>query len=36
MHMPERHSKIVELAREDGRVLVDDLAQRFGVAPQTI
>lgn len=36
MHMPERHSKVVELAREDGRVLVDDLAQRFGVAPQTI
>jgi DeoR family glycerol-3-phosphate regulon repressor len=36
MYLPERHSKIIELAREDGRVLVDDLAQRFGVAQQTI
>ena len=36
MYLPERHSKIIELAREDGRVLVDGLARRFGVAPQTI
>ena len=36
MYLPERHSKILELAREDGRVLVDDLARRFGVVPQTI
>ena len=36
MYLPERHSKIIELAREGGRVLVDDLAQRLGVVPQTI
>ncbi len=36
MYLPERSSKIIELARESGRVLVDDLATRFGVTPQTI
>ncbi len=36
MYLPERSSKIIELAREGGRVLVDDLAIRFGVTPQTI
>ncbi len=36
MYLPERSSQIVELARENGRVLVDDLAVRFGVTPQTI
>ncbi len=36
MYLPERHSKIIELAKESGRVLVDDLAVRFDVAPQTI
>ncbi len=36
MYLPERSSKIVELAKESGRVLVDDLAVRFGVTPQTI
>ena len=36
MYLPERSAKIVDLARENGRVLVDDLAARFGVTPQTI
>ena len=36
LYLPERHSKIIELAKEEGRVLVDDLAQRFEVVPQTI
>ena len=36
MYLPERQSKIIELAREGGRVLVDELARRFGVAQQTI
>ncbi len=36
MYLPERSAKIVDLARESGRVLVDDLAVRFGVTPQTI
>ena len=36
MYLSERHSKIIELARDNGRVLVDDLAIRFGVAPQTV
>ena len=36
MYLPERHAKIIGLAKEEGRVLVDDLAQRFGVAVQTI
>jgi len=31
-----RHSEIVALARSEGRVTVDDLAERFGVTPQTI
>ncbi|MBO0346891.1 DeoR/GlpR transcriptional regulator [Roseibium sp. CAU 1637] len=31
-----RHNEILELARRDGRVSVDDLAQRFSVTPQTI
>jgi DeoR family transcriptional regulator, glycerol-3-phosphate regulon repressor len=39
--MPEiflqpRHAEIVELARTSGRVLVEDLSERFGVSPQTI
>ena len=36
MHLTERHSRIIELAREDGRVLVEDLAVQFTVTPQTI
>lgn len=31
-----RQSEILELARAEGRVLVDDLAQRFEVTLQTI
>lgn len=36
MHLTERQSEIVELAKKDGRVLVDDLAVHFDVTPQTI
>jgi DeoR family transcriptional regulator, glycerol-3-phosphate regulon repressor len=36
MFLPPRHAAIMDLARAEGRVLVDDLAQRFGVTPQTI
>ncbi|TYC52069.1 DeoR/GlpR transcriptional regulator [Rhodobacterales bacterium] len=32
----ERHNSILELARQMGRVNVDDLARRFDVSPQTI
>ncbi len=32
----ERHQSILELARQHGRVNVDDLAERFAVSPQTI
>ncbi|KZM52085.1 DeoR/GlpR family DNA-binding transcription regulator [Labrenzia sp. OB1] len=32
----ERHNAILELARQMGRVSVDDLARRFDVSPQTI
>jgi len=32
----ERHNTILELARQLGRVSVDDLAKRFEVSPQTI
>ncbi|EFO31573.1 glycerol-3-phosphate regulon repressor [Roseibium sp. TrichSKD4] len=31
-----RHNEILELARRNGRVSVDDLAKRFDVSPQTI
>ena len=31
-----RQTEIVDIAREHGRVLVDDLASRFSVTPQTI
>ena len=31
-----RQSEIVEIARADGRVVVEDLAQRFDVTLQTI
>ncbi|MEM6971168.1 MAG: DeoR/GlpR family DNA-binding transcription regulator [Pseudomonadota bacterium] len=31
-----RHQEILEIARRDGRVLVDDLAEHFGVTHQTI
>ncbi len=36
MYLAPRHSEIVELAKTEGRVLVDDLASRFDVTPQTI
>lgn len=36
MYLSSRHSEIIELARQDGRVQVDDLATRFDVTPQTI
>ncbi len=32
----DRHRRILELARGAGSVMVDDLAERFGVTPQTI
>ncbi|MEM8856154.1 MAG: DeoR family transcriptional regulator, partial [Pseudomonadota bacterium] len=31
-----RHTAIVELAKREGRVMVEDLAARFTVSPQTI
>ena len=31
-----RHQEIISVARDDGRVTVDDLAERFDVTPQTI
>lgn len=36
MYLPPRHSEIVQMAKEHGRVLVDDLASHFSVTPQTI
>ena len=36
MYLTSRHSEIIELARQKGRVEVDDLAARFDVTPQTI
>ena len=36
MYLSPRHSEIMQLAKEHGRVLVDDLAAQFGVTPQTI
>jgi DeoR family transcriptional regulator, glycerol-3-phosphate regulon repressor len=36
MYLAPRHSEIIELAKTEGRVLVDDLATRFEVTPQTI
>jgi DeoR family glycerol-3-phosphate regulon repressor len=36
MFLSPRHAEIVQLAKERGRVLVDDLAGHFGVTPQTI
>jgi DeoR family glycerol-3-phosphate regulon repressor len=36
MYLTPRHSEIINLAKERGRVLVDDLAQQFNVTPQTI
>ncbi|WP_377294232.1 DeoR/GlpR family DNA-binding transcription regulator [Rhizobium sp. SG2393] len=36
MYFTERQSEILELAKAEGRVLVEDLAARFSVTPQTI
>lgn len=36
MYLPPRQAEIVQMARDSGRVLVDDLAVLFNVTPQTI
>lgn len=36
MYLSPRHTEIVQLAKDQGRVLVDDLAAQFNVTPQTI
>lgn len=36
MHLSRRHEKILEIAKIEERILVDDLAGRFDVTPQTI
>jgi DeoR family transcriptional regulator, glycerol-3-phosphate regulon repressor len=36
MFLSSRHSEIIQMAKDQGRVLVDDLATHFGVTPQTI
>ena len=36
MYLSPRQSEIVQLAKDNGRVLVDDLAAHFQVTPQTI
>ncbi|MCF8467849.1 MAG: DeoR/GlpR family DNA-binding transcription regulator [Sneathiella sp.] len=36
MYLTARQSEIVELAKSQGRVLVDDLAAHFAITPQTI
>ncbi|MBI1621166.1 DeoR/GlpR family DNA-binding transcription regulator [Aquamicrobium zhengzhouense] len=36
MYLPPRHSEIIQLAKENGRVLVEELSSHFGVTPQTI
>lgn len=36
MYLSPRHSEIVQMAKDQGRVLVDDLAAHFNVTPQTI
>ncbi|MCB1492609.1 MAG: DeoR/GlpR transcriptional regulator [Rhodobiaceae bacterium] len=36
MYLLPRHAEIVEIARTEGRVMVEDLAERFAVSPQTI
>ncbi|MBX3570021.1 MAG: DeoR/GlpR transcriptional regulator [Rhizobiaceae bacterium] len=36
MYLSPRHADILKMAKENGRVLVEDLAQHFAVTPQTI
>ena len=36
MYLPPRHAEIIQMAKDNGRVLVEDLAAHFDVSPQTI
>ncbi|MCO5071191.1 MAG: DeoR/GlpR family DNA-binding transcription regulator [Rhizobiaceae bacterium] len=36
MFLPPRHAEIIQIAKDQGRVLVDDLSAHFNVTPQTI
>ena len=36
MFLSQRHNEIIQMAKDSGRVLVDDLATHFTVTPQTI
>lgn len=36
VYLPPRHAEILQMAKDRGRVLVDDLAAHFAVTPQTI
>lgn len=36
MYLPPRHAEIIQMAKDHGRVLVEDLASHFNVSPQTI
>src|SRR6186713_3395405 len=36
MYLSPRHAEIIQMAKDHGRVLVDDLAAHFDVTPQTI
>ncbi len=36
MFLSARQSEILDIAKSEGRVQVDDLASRFSVTPQTI
>ncbi len=36
MYLTSRHTQIIQIAKDGGRVLVDDLATHFNVTPQTI
>ncbi len=36
MYLSPRHAEIIQMAKDNGRVLVDDLASHFNVTPQTI
>lgn len=36
MFLSARHAEIIQMAKDAGRVLVEDLAAHFGVTPQTI
>lgn len=36
MYLSPRHAEIIQMAKDNGRVLVDELATHFNVTPQTI